>query len=124
VFSAFSSVAILLACKGLYALTAFAMVRRTKEIGIRKVLGASVADILALVSKYFVKLVSIAIVIAIPLALLAINKWLGGFTYKVNVEWWVFVAASLVTLLIAVVTVCLQAMKAAMTNPVKNLKNE
>lgn len=124
VFSAFSTVAILLACLGLFALTAFAMVRRSKEIGIRKVLGASVPDILSLVSKDFVKLVGIAVVIAIPLALLAITKWLDGFTYRVDVEWWVFVAASLVTLLFATITVCLQAIKTARINPVKNLRSE
>ncbi|MBW3544560.1 MAG: ABC transporter permease [Bacteroidetes bacterium] len=124
VFTAFSMVAILLACLGLCALTAYAMVRRTKEIGIRKVLGATVTDILALVSKDFIRLVLIAIVIAIPLAFFAINKWLEGFTYKISVEWWVFGVASLITLLIATITVCLQALKTALSNPVKNLRTE
>src|SRR5690606_27642102 len=118
VFTAFATVAILLACLGLFALTAYAMVRRTKEIGIRKVLGATVTDILVLVSKDFISLVLIAIVIAIPLAFFAINKWLEGFTYKVSVEWWVFGVASLLTLLIATITVCLQALKTALSNPV------
>jgi putative ABC transport system permease protein len=124
VFTAFSSVAILLACLGLFALTAYAIVRRTKEIGIRKVLGATVPDILTLVSKDFVRLVIIAILIATPLAFGAAYKWLEGFTYKVDIQWWVFVLASLLTLLIATITVCLQALKTALTNPVKNLRTE
>lgn len=124
VFTAFSAVAIVLACLGLFALTAYAMVRRTREIGIRKVLGASLADILALVSKDFVKLVIIAIIIAIPLALYAMRQWLDGFTYKIEVQWWVLLVASLITLVIAVATVCLQALKTALTNPVKNLRSE
>ncbi len=124
VFSTFSIVAILLACLGLFALTAYAMVKRTKEIGIRKVLGASVANILALVSKDFIKLVFIAILIGIPLSLIAVNKWLEGFSYKVSVEWWVVVLAAGITLFIATVTVIVQALKTAITNPVKNLKTE
>ncbi len=124
VFTTFSIIAILLACLGLFALTAYAMVKRTKEIGIRKVLGASVPDILALVSKDFIKLVFIAILIGIPLSLIAVNKWLEGFSYKVSVEWWVVVLAAVITLLIATVTVILQALKTAITDPVKNLKTE
>lgn len=124
VFTLFSTVAILLACLGLFALTAYAMVRRTKEIGIRKILGATVPDILALVSKDFIRLVVIAILIAIPLALFAINQWLKNFTYKADIQWWVFVAASILCLLIAAVTVCLQALKTATANPVKNLRTE
>ncbi|WP_017730862.1 ABC transporter permease [Nafulsella turpanensis] len=124
VFTAFSVVAILLACLGLFALTAFAMVRRSKEIGIRKILGASVQDILALVSKDFVQLVLIAILIAIPLSFLAVSQWLEGFTYRIEIEWWVFLAASVLSLLIAFLTICLQAIKTAYHNPVKNLRSE
>lgn len=124
VFTTFSIIAILLACLGLFALTAYSMVQRTKEIGIRKILGASVPNILTLVSKDFIKLVAIAIVIAIPLSLLAVNKWLEGFSYRLNVEWWVIASACLVTLLIATVTVCAQAIKTAISNPVNNLKSE
>lgn len=124
VFTAFSGVAILLACLGLFALTAYSMVRRTKEIGIRKVLGATVPNILALVSKDFILLVTIAVFIAIPLSLFAVNKWLEGFSYRINVEWWVIGLACFVTLLIATATVCLQALKTALSNPVKNLKTE
>jgi putative ABC transport system permease protein len=123
-FSAFSILAILLACLGLFALTAYAMLRRTREIGIRKVLGASVTDILSLVSKDFIRLVFFAILIAVPLARLAASRWLDGFTYKVDIQWWVFLAASAISLLIALVTVCLQALKAATSNPVKNLRTE
>ena len=124
VFTAFSTVAILLACLGLFALTAYAIVRRTKEIGIRKILGATTTDILTLVSKDFVKLVLIAVVIAIPLAFFAVDKWLQGFSYRVDLKWWVFVLSSVVTLLIALITISLQAAKTAMSNPVKNLRNE
>jgi putative ABC transport system permease protein len=99
-------------------------VQRTKEIGIRKVLGATVPNILALVSKDFLKLVLIAMVIAIPLALYAVNKWLEGFTYKIAVEWWLFLLAGGVTLTIALFTICLQAIKTASANPVKNLRTE
>ena len=124
VFTVFSLVAILLACLGLFALTAYAMVRRTKEIGIRKILGASIADILALVSKDFVKLVLIAVVIAIPLAYFAVDKWLEGFSYRVDLKWWVFALSSVTTIFIALITISLQAAKTAMSNPVNNLRNE
>lgn len=124
VFTTFSTMAVLLACLGLFALTAYAMVRRTKEIGIRKVLGASVANILSLVSKDFIQLVLIALVIAIPISLYAINKWLQNFAYKISIHWWVFAIAGLAILLIAFVTISMQAIKTAMTNPVKNLRTE
>ena len=124
VFTTFTTIAILLACLGLFALTAFSMVKRVKEIGIRKVLGASTADILILVSKDFVKLVAVAIVIAVPLSILAIQKWLESFSYRVDLKWWVFVLSSLITLFIALVTISLQALKTAKSNPVKNLRNE
>jgi putative ABC transport system permease protein len=124
VFSAFAAIAILLACLGLFALTAYAMVQRTKEIGIRKILGASVPNILSLVSKDFIKLVLIAFVIASPIAWYAIHKWLANFAYRISIHWWVFALAGIVTLLIAFVTISLQAVKTAMTNPVKNLRTE
>ena len=124
VFTTFATLAVLLGCLGLFALTAYAMVQRTKEIGIRKVLGATVPNILALVSKDFLKLVLIAMIIAVPLAFLAVNKWLEGFTYKTTVEWWMFVLAGAVTLFIALFTICLQAIKTASANPVKNLRTE
>jgi putative ABC transport system permease protein len=124
VFTSFSSLAILLACLGLFALTAFTMVQRTKEIGIRKVLGASVPDILALVSKDFLRLVVLALLIATPLAVLATSKWLDSFVYKINLQWWVIALAGIVTILIAFLTICLQAIKTAVANPVKNLRTE
>jgi putative ABC transport system permease protein len=124
VFSAFAAIAILLACLGLFALTAYAMVQRTKEIGIRKILGATVSNILSLVSKDFIRLVLIAFVIASPIAWYATHKWLGNFAYRIAIHWWVFALAGVVTLLIAFVTISLQAVKTAMTNPVKNLRTE
>jgi len=124
VFTTFSTLAVLLACLGLFALTAYTMVQRTKEIGIRKVLGATVADILTLVSKDFLKLILISMIVAVPLALLAINKWLDGFVYKIEVEWWVFGVAGLITLIIAFLTISSQAIRTALTNPVKNLRSE
>jgi putative ABC transport system permease protein len=124
VFTSFSLLAILLACLGLFALTAYTMVQRTKEIGIRKVLGATLADILALVSKDFLLLVLLALLIAAPLAFFAARKWLDSFSYKVNLQWWVFIVAGLVTTFIAFVTISLQAIKTALANPVKNLRTE
>lgn len=124
VFTGFSSLAILLACLGLFALTAFTMVQRTKEIGIRKVLGATLADILALVSKDFLLLVLFALSIAAPLAFFAMSRWLDSFSYKVALHGWVFAAAGLVTVLIAFVTISLQAVKTAQANPVKNLRTQ
>jgi len=124
VFATFSTLAILLACLGLFGLTAYAMVRRTKEIGIRKILGATVPDILSLVSKDFLKLVIVAFLIASPVAWYAINKWLQDFSYKVDIYWWVFAIAGGSTLLIAFVTISLQAIKTALKNPVKNLRAE
>ena len=124
VFSAFAAIAIILACLGLFALTAYAMVQRTKEIGIRKILGATVPNILSLVSKDFIKLVLVAFVIATPVAWYATNQWLGNFAYRIPIHWWVFALAGIVTLIIAFVTISLQAIKTAMTNPVKNLRTE
>ncbi|MBZ9731145.1 ABC transporter permease [Salegentibacter sp. JZCK2] len=124
VFTTFSIIAILLACLGLFALTAYSMAQRAKEIGIRKVLGASVANILTLVSRDFIILVILAVLIAIPLSLLAVNKWLKNFSYHINIEWWVIGLAVLVTLIIATATVWAQAFKTAMANPVENLKSE
>ena len=124
VFSAFATIAIILACLGLFALTAYAMVQRTKEIGIRKILGASIPNILALVSKDFIRLVFIAFIIATPVAWWAIDKWLGNFVYRIPVHWWVFASAGIATLLIAFVTISLQAIRTAMANPVKSLRTE
>jgi putative ABC transport system permease protein len=98
--------------------------RRTKEIGIRKVLGADVKGLVGLLSKDFIVLVAIAALIAFPVAWWALNKWLQDFAYRVSVEWWVFVAAAIIALLIALLTVSFQAIKAAIANPVKSLRTE
>jgi putative ABC transport system permease protein len=124
VFITFSSLAIILACLGLFALTAYAVVQRTKEIGIRKVLGATITNIMSLLSKDFLLLVGIAILVAIPIAWFAANKWLQDFTYRIQLEWWVFVIAGLATVVIALITISFQAIKAAFTNPVNSLRTE
>lgn len=124
VFTTFSILAILLACLGLFAITAFAVVQRTKEIGIRKVLGANVANIILLISKDFLKLVVIAAIIASPIAWYVSNKWLQDFAYRISVQWWVFILTGAASLLVAALTVSAQALKAAMANPVNSLKNE
>ncbi|HMG08464.1 MAG TPA: FtsX-like permease family protein, partial [Mucilaginibacter sp.] len=124
VFTTFSILAIVLACLGLFVITAFAVVQRTKEIGIRKVLGANVADIILLISKDFLKLVVIAIIIASPIAWYVSSKWLQDFAYRISIQWWVFILTGGVSLLVAGLTVSAQAIKAALANPVNSLKNE
>ncbi len=120
----FTILAVLIACLGLFGLAAFTAAQRTKEIGIRKVLGASVTGIVVLLSKDFVKLICIAALIAFPLAWWGMNKWLDNFAYRIDLGWWIFAAAGLVSLLIALLTVSYQAVKAAMANPVKSLRTE
>jgi putative ABC transport system permease protein len=124
VFITFSSLAILLACLGLFALTAYAIVQRTKEIGIRKVLGATITNIISLLSKDFLLLIIVAILIATPIAWFAANKWLEDFTYRITLQWWVFVIAGAATILIALITISFQAIKAAFANPVTSLRTE
>jgi putative ABC transport system permease protein len=124
VFNVFAMLAVVLASLGLFGLSAYAARQRVKEIGVRKVLGASVAGISLLLSSDFIKLVVVSFIIASPLAWFAMNKWLQQFSYRVNVEWWVFVAAGVLSVLIAMITVSFQAVKAALTNPVKNLRTE
>lgn len=120
----FALLAIFIACLGLFGLAAYMAEQRTKEIGVRKVLGASVTSITALLSKDFVKLVCIASLIAFPVAWWAMSTWLRDFAYRVNISWWVFALAGFIALLIAVLTVSSHAIKAALTNPVKSLRNE
>lgn len=120
----FAGLAILIACLGLFALAAYATERRTKEIGIRKVLGASVGNIVALLSKDFLQLVGIAFLIAIPIAWWSMNRWLQDFAYRIDVQWWVFALAGLMAVLIAFFTMSFQSMKAATANPVEALKRE
>jgi putative ABC transport system permease protein len=120
----FTGIAILISCLGLFALAAFAAEQRTKEIGIRKVLGASVAGITGLLAKDFLKLVVIAIVIASPVAYYFMQKWLSDFAYRIDIQWWMFAAAGMAAVLIAFLTVGFQSVKAALANPVKSLKSE
>ena len=120
----FAIIAILIACLGLFGLATYMAEQRIKEIGIRKVLGASVLGIVQMLSKDFIKLVLIASVFAIPVAWWAMNKWLQDFAYRINIGWWVFIAAGAVAVLIALLTVSFQAIKAAVANPVKSLRTE
>ncbi|MBL0355883.1 MAG: ABC transporter permease [Chitinophagaceae bacterium] len=124
VFSVFAFLSILVACLGLFGLAAFTAEQRIKEIGIRKVLGASVSGIVSMLSKDFLKLVIIGSVIAFPVAWWAMSKWLEDFSYRVNIGWWVFGLAAIIAMIIAFVTVSSQAIKAAVANPVKSLRTE
>ena len=124
VLNVFAMLAILLACLGLFGLSAYAAKQRIKEIGVRKVLGASVSNISLLLSSGFLKPVFVAFLIASPVAWFAMNKWLQQFSYRVEVEWWIFLMAILATLAIAFFTVSIQAIKAAAMNPVKALRTE
>jgi putative ABC transport system permease protein len=116
--------AILIGCMGLFGLTAFMIERRAKEIGIRKVVGASVPGIVFLLSKDFVRLVLLSILIATPLAWYAMDSWLGNFAYRVGIDWWIFAIAGAIAVGIALATVSLQTVKAALTNPVRALRRE
>jgi putative ABC transport system permease protein len=124
IFISFSSLAILIACLGLFGLVAYAAEQRTREIGIRKVLGAGTSTIVKMLSRDFIKLVLLAILIASPLAWLAMHKWLEGFAYRIDISLWIFISAGLIALLIALLTVSLQTVRAATANPVKSLKTE
>src|SRR5206468_9791812 len=124
IFISFAVFAIFIACLGLFGLVTYAAEQRIKEIGIRKVLGASVSEIVTMISKDFVKLVLIAFVIAFPVAWWMMNKWLQSFAYRINISWWVFALAGLLTIAIALTTVSFQALKAAIANPVKSLRTE
>ena len=116
--------AILISCLGLFGLVAFSAEQRKKEIGVRKVLGASVPGIVQLLSKDFLRLVAISILIATPIAWWAMSKWLQSFTYRIAISWWMFALAGIIAVCIALLTVSLQAVKAAIANPVKSLRTE
>lgn len=122
--SVFTAIAISIACFGLFGLALFSIRQRTKEIGIRKVIGASVVQITALLTKEFITLVLLAMVIAFPIAFFVMTKWIQAFAYRITIGWWIFVWSGFIAVLIAVVTISHQAIKAAMINPVKSLKNE
>jgi putative ABC transport system permease protein len=124
IFTLFACIAIFIACLGLFGLSAFTISQRVKEIGIRKVIGASVTGIVTLLSKDFLKLVAIASLIAFPLAWYAMNSWLQNFAYRSNIPWWIFAAAGIIAVVIALVTISFQAIKAANANPVKSLRSE
>lgn len=124
VFYVFSGLSLLIACFGLFGLSIFVVERKIKEIGVRKVLGASVSGIVTLLSKDFLKLVLIAFVIATPLSWIFMNNWLEDFAYRIDIDWWIFAVAGALAMLIALLTVSFQSIKAAITNPVKNLRTE
>ena len=115
---------IVIARLGLLGLTTFAAQQRIKEIGIRKVLGASVTSVVALLTKDFMKLVLVSLVLAIPIGWWAMNKWLLDFVYRISIQWWVFLVAAVIAALIAMITIGTQAIKGAISNPVKSLRNE
>jgi putative ABC transport system permease protein len=123
-FSIFAGFAVFIACLGLLGLSLFATAQRTKEIGVRKVLGASVSNIVLLLSKDFIQLVVIAFIIASPIAWFVMHQWLQDFAYRINIEWWVFAIAGILAVAIALATISFQAIKAAVANPVKSLRTE
>jgi putative ABC transport system permease protein len=124
IINAFTLIAICISCLGLFGLATFSAEQRNKEIGIRKVLGASITGIVQLLSKDFIQLVVIAFVIAIPISWWAMHAWLQGFVYRITISWWMFGVAGLITMIIAALTVSSQAMGAALSNPVKALRAE
>jgi putative ABC transport system permease protein len=120
----FAALAIIISCLGLFGLAAYTAERRIKEIGIRKVLGASVSGIASLLSKDFLQLVIISCVIAFPVAYWAMQNWLKTYQYHIDMQWWVFAVAAVSAMVIAVVTISFQSIKAALANPVKSLRSE
>ena len=124
IFTIFSGLAIFIACLGLLGLSAFTISQRVKEIGIRKILGASLNSIVTLLSRDFLKLVVIAAFIALPVAWWFMNNWLNEFAYRINISWWVFPVAAVIALVIAFLTISFQAVRAAIASPVKNLRTE
>jgi putative ABC transport system permease protein len=124
VFGVFAFLAILIACFGLLGLSAYNVLQRTKEIGVRKVLGASLQSILILLSRDFLKLVLISLLLAIPVGWFVMNRWLQDYAYRITIGWWVFAVAGGSALFIAIITICVQVLKAAEKNPVKSLRTE
>jgi len=124
IFTVFACIAIFIACLGLFGLSAFAISQRVKEIGVRKVLGASTGSIVGLLSKDFLKLVAVAAIIAFPVAWYAMHNWLQDFAYRINMPWWIFIVAGIIAGAVALATISFQAIKAALSNPVKSLRSE
>ena len=123
-FSMFAGIAILISCLGLFGLATYTAQVKIKEIGIRKVLGASVVDITTMLSKDFLVLVVLSLMVASPVAWYLMNKWLQDYAYRINIQWWEFATAGIAALLIAFLTISFQAVKAALANPVKSLRSE
>ena len=123
-FTAAACIAIILSCMGLFGMASIVIRQRVKEIGVRKVLGASVNGIIALVSKEFIKPVIIALFIAVPVAWWAMSKWLESYALRVHIEWWVFILAGIAAVVITACTISIQSVKAAIANPVKSLRTE
>jgi ABC-type antimicrobial peptide transport system permease subunit len=120
----FTGLAIFISCLGLFGLAAFVAEQRTKEIGVRKVLGAGVLNLCALLSKEFLRLTALSILIAIPLAYYGMNKWIGAYLYRAPLSWWIFASAGAGLILLTLITVSYQSMKAALMNPVESLRSE
>ena len=123
-YKVFAAIAIFLSCLGLYGLASFMAVQRIKEVGIRKVLGATASNIIYLFSKEFVLLISIAFLFATPLAWYFMNEWLQDYVYRIHISWWLFAASGLLAIFVALATISFQAIKAAVANPVKSLRTE
>jgi putative ABC transport system permease protein len=123
-FTVFSGIAIFIACLGLLGLSAFSISQRIKEIGIRKVLGASTGGLIRLLSVDFLKLVALAALIAFPIAWYAMHNWLSDFAYRISIQWWIFGIAGLLAAVVALATISFQALKAALANPVNSLRSE
>lgn len=124
ILSIFSAIAIFIACLGLFGLASYTAVKRTKEIGVRKVLGSSIQNIVLLLSKDLLKPVLLGTFIAVPAGYVLMNKWLQGFAYRINIQWWMFFLSAMIAVLIALITVSFQAVKAALVNPTKSLRTE
>ena len=124
VLLSFTVLTICIACLGLFGLITFTTEQRVKEIGIRKVLGASVQNLVAMLSGGLLRLVLLSMLIAIPVGWLVMNKWLQDFAYRIHIQWWMFALAGVIALLIALATLSFQSIKAAMANPVKSLRTE
>jgi len=122
--SIFATLAIIISCLGLFSLAAYTAERRIKEIGIRKVLGASVSGLAGLLSKDFLQLVGISCLVAFPVAWYIMHNWLRDFAYRINISWWFFLVAGMLAVVIALATISFQAIKAAVANPVKSLRTE
>ena len=123
-YKIFAAIAIFLSCLGLYGLASFMAARRVKEVGVRKVLGASAANIVYLFSKEFIGLIVIAFTIAVPIAWYFMHKWLQDYVYRIDISWWLFGAGGILAIVIALATISFQAIKAALANPVKSLRTE